>query len=365
MNPITVVPVSLAGREYDITIGQGILEKGVVAARLVALNVNEPLVFITHPALEKKYVTPLVLQLEEQGIRSIVLTYPPGERLKTLAGMGKLYSGLASAGLDRKGAIVVVGGGVLGDMAGFAAATYLRGVRFVQIPTTLLAQVDASVGGKTAVDLPEGKNLVGAFHQPSAVLIDPATLGSLPMRELRSGLSEVVKYGIIWEEKFFERLRELRPLLLKKEPAALAEIIRVCCEIKAEVVRQDETEQSVRAILNFGHTIGHALESVTRYRVYKHGEAIAIGMVAEARLGERLGVTPKAVTKDLVALLTEFGLPTEFPPHLPPEAFFVAMRRDKKTLGGEFKFVLAERIGQVRYGQSVSEAVILELLFRD
>jgi len=363
MSQLSILPVRLAEREYDIVIGDHLLTNGVAVERLLSLRQSEPIVFVTHPALLLRYVTPLVTSLEKEGVRCHTLVYPPGEHRKTLAGMMKIYSGFAQAGVDRKGLVVVVGGGVLGDMVGFAAATFMRGVRFVQIPTTLLAQVDASVGGKTAVDLPEGKNLVGAFYQPSAVLIDPQTLNSLPLRELRSGLAEVIKYGIIWDKSFFERLRFLRKSLLSRDTEALGEIIRVCCESKAEVVKQDETEQNVRAILNFGHTVGHAIEAATHYKVYKHGEAIAIGMVSEALIGEKLGITPMTVTAEIEAALSEFGLPTRFPKSLPQTEFFDAMMQDKKTVFGEFKFVLAEEVGRVLYGQTVSREVIERSLF--
>ncbi len=363
MNHTHFVPVRLSEHPYEIVIEAGMLQNGVAAERLKVEIESEPLVFVTHPALQDRYVLPTVQRLEADGIRCVTLLLRPGEKNKTWSGVGRLLSGLAGAGVDRRGLIVAAGGGVLGDMVGFAASAYLRGVRFVQVPTTLLAQVDASVGGKTGVDLPEGKNLAGAFHQPSTVLIDPDTLASLPLRELRSGLSEVVKYGIIWEGRFLSRLQELRPALLKRDPQALAEIIRVCCEIKAEVVRQDERESSLRAILNFGHTVGHALEAATGYKVYKHGEAIALGMMAESLIGESLGITPMETTAQIETLLTEFGLKTAFPADFSEDLFFRAMRRDKKTLRGEFKFVIPEKIGRVQYGVTVSEEQVRRVLF--
>ncbi|MCW3095516.1 MAG: 3-dehydroquinate synthase, partial [Chthonomonadaceae bacterium] len=249
-------------------------------------------------------------------------------------------------------------GGVLGDMVGFAAATYLRGIPFVQIPTTLLAQVDASVGGKTGVDLPQGKNLVGAFHQPSAVVIDTTTLRSLPLRELRSGLSEVIKYGIIYDKPFLTSIVNNMPGLLRRDEALLTTAIARSCEIKAEVVGQDETEQGLRAILNFGHTIGHALESVTAYRRFKHGEAIAIGMVSACLLGEEVGVTPSEVTEELCEALQRAHLPTAFPVEIEADAILAAAQRDKKTEAGRLRFVLARRVGEVFLCPDVPEAAV-------
>jgi 3-dehydroquinate synthase len=254
---------------------------------------------------------------------------------------------MLDAGLDRKSLLVTLGGGMLGDLGGFAAATYLRGIPFVQVPTTLLAQVDASIGGKTGVDLPGGKNLVGAFYQPRAVLIDICTLDTLPLRELRAGLAEVIKYGIICDETFFRRVQAQLPWLLRRDPDALTETIVRSCEIKAEVVRQDETEQGQRAILNFGHTIGHALEAVTGYRRYRHGEAISIGMVSAALIGEELGVTSPTVTEEIKAILSRAGLPIAFPSDVLFEDIQRAILRDKKTQAGKVHFVLAQQIGAV------------------
>ena len=249
-------------------------------------------------------------------------------------------------------------------MTGFAAATYLRGVPFVQAPTTLLAQVDASVGGKTGVDLPQGKNLVGAFHQPSAVVIDTATLRTLPLRELRSGLSEVIKYGIIYDEAFLSSVVNALPALLKRDESLLTAAIARSCEIKAEVVGQDETEQGLRAILNFGHTIGHALEAVTAYRRFKHGEAIAIGMIAACLLGEEVGVTPSEVTAKVRAALQQAGLPTAFPEDIDIDSILDAAQRDKKTEAGRLRFVLARGIGDVFVSPNVPEEAVRAALAR-
>jgi 3-dehydroquinate synthase len=341
------IPVSLGDRSYTIEIESGLIASGRAAEVIAGLAAGGKVCIVTHPGLVANYVTPIEQGLQERGVTATVTTLPPGEHRKNLNAVAKLYTAFLEAGLDRKGLVVVVGGGVPGDIVGFAAASYLRGVRFVQIPTTLLAQVDSSVGGKTGVDLPQGKNLVGAFHQPVSVLIDTQTLRTLPARELRSGLAEVIKYGIIYETAFFDRVCADLPAILQRDDAALVRAIARSCEIKAEVVAQDETEQGLRAILNFGHTIGHALEAVTAYRRYKHGEAIAIGMVTESLIGEECGVTPPEATQAIRAAFLAAGLPVAFPADVSAEAILEGGQRDKKTLAGRLHFVLARRIGEV------------------
>lgn len=358
------IPVALGDRSYTIEIAPGLIESGRATEALAGLAKGGKICLVTHPALAERYAAPIARGLETHGLTVTTVTLPPGERHKTLNAVAKLYTAFLEAGLDRHGLVVVVGGGVPGDVVGFAAASYLRGVRFVQIPTTLLAQVDSSVGGKTGVDLPQGKNLVGAFHQPSAVLIDTHTLRTLPARELRSGLAEVIKYGIIYEASFFEAVRADLPALLRRDDAALTRAIARSCEIKAEVVAQDETEQGLRAILNFGHTIGHALEAVTAYRRYKHGEAIAIGMVAESLIGEEIGVTPPEVTDALRAALEAAHLPVAFPTDIRVEAILEAGQRDKKTRAGRLHFVLAKRMGEVFVSGDVPEAAVRSAIAR-
>jgi 3-dehydroquinate synthase len=283
---------------------------------------------------------------------------PAGERFKTLRTVGRLYGALYEAGIDRKGLVVTVGGGVVGDVGGFAAATYLRGIRFVQAPTTLLAQVDASIGGKTGVDLAQGKNLVGAFHQPSAVYIDPDTLETLPRRHVRSGLAEIVKHGIICDDRLFALVHESASRLCRRGSMELDAAIVRSCEIKAGVVTADETEQGLRAILNFGHTVGHAIEALTGYRRYFHGEAVAIGMVSAACIGERAGVTPLDVRPALVGALRGLRLPVDLPADLSTEDLLGAMLRDKKALRGRHRLVLAERIGRARVVEDVHPDLI-------
>jgi 3-dehydroquinate synthase len=273
------------------------------------------------------------------------------------------YDELANARLERKSFIVALGGGVVGDLAGFVAATYLRGIPFVQVPTTLLAQVDSSVGGKVGVNLKAGKNLVGAFHQPRLVLCDLDTLDTLGDREYRAGFAEVIKYGIISDAALFEQLEYEIPRLLKKDPESLGSVVARCCEIKADVVGQDETESGLRAILNFGHTIGHALEAISGYGKYLHGEAISIGQVAAARVShEALGL-PEEDVKRIKRLFERAQLPTQVRfTRAQLDKLFIAMKLDKKVSGGEIKFVLAKKIGQVEFGQKVSLSLIEEIL---
>jgi 3-dehydroquinate synthase len=256
-----------------------------------------------------------------------------------------------------------LGGGVVGDLGGFVAATYLRGIAFVQVPTTLLSQVDSSVGGKVGVNLKAGKNLVGAFHQPRLVLCDLDTLKTLPEREYRSGLAEVIKYGIISDAKFFRQLERDLPRLLKRDPSTLARVVARCCEIKAYVVGEDETETGLRAILNFGHTIGHAIEAISGYGKYLHGEAITIGQIAAAKLSQRQLSLPNADVQRIASLFKNAGLPTQYQPtRTQLTRLGNAMKLDKKVSAGEVKFVLAKSIGEVEFGHKVPIALIEEIL---
>jgi 3-dehydroquinate synthase len=361
---ITCVPVPLGDRSYDIEIGAGMLASGHAAASIAGQANGGCIALVTHPGLKAVYAAPLAQRLTERGLSVTTITVPAGERYKTLNTVARLYHEFVAAKVDRKSLVVALGGGVLGDLVGFAAATYLRGIRFVQVPTTLLAQVDASVGGKTGVDLPEGKNLVGSFHQPAAVLIDTRTLRTLPARELRAGLAEVIKYGIIYDDRFFIGTVAALPQLLRRDEAALTEVIARSCAIKAEVVAQDETEQGLRAILNYGHTVGHALEALTGYRRYKHGEAVAIGMVAAALIGEEIGVTPPDATHVMIEGLRAAQLPVVFPSDIDTAAILEAAQRDKKTIAGRLRFVIARKIGEVFVTSDVPSDAVAQALKR-
>jgi len=356
------LPVALGERSYDIWLGSGLLahKAGELLAQYAP---GGRACVVTHPVLTP-YADAVVEGLRAQGIQTTRTLLPAGERFKTLRTVERVYKALLEARLDRKSLVVAVGGGVLGDLVGFAAATYLRGIRFAQVPTTLLAQVDSSIGGKTGVDLPEGKNLVGAFYQPSLVLMDLQALRTLPARELRSGLAEVIKYGIIYDEALFRQVHADLPQLRRRDLQVLMRAIARSCEIKAEVVAQDETEQGLRAILNFGHTVGHALEAVTHYRRYKHGEAVALGMVAAALIGEEVGVTPTEVTLALHETLQAAGLPVVFPEEVRVEDILAAAQRDKKTEAGRLRFVLARRIGEVFVTGDVTEGAVHNALNR-
>jgi 3-dehydroquinate synthase len=347
---MSTVPVALSeGRDYQIHIGTAELTRLGEHCRAVARS--QRAVILSQPGILSRWGQRAQVSLEEAGFRVETLTYPAGERYKSLTMVARLYDGLYSLepALDRKTLIVALGGGVVGDMAGYVAATYLRGLDYVQVPTTLLAMVDSSVGGKTGVDFREGKNLVGAFHQPRRVVIDPEVLSTLPRRELRAGLAEVIKYGVIQDPAVLEYVTENARLLLVANPETIGHVVARSCELKAEVVTADEREETgLRAILNFGHTIGHALEGATRYRRYKHGEAVAIGMVAAALIGEEAGVTPPAVTKALRRALSALGLPEALPDDITDETLIALTARDKKAVQGEARFILAEGLGAVR-----------------
>jgi 3-dehydroquinate synthase len=262
---------------------------------------------------------------------------------------------------ERKSCVLALGGGIVGDVAGFAAATYLRGIPYVQVPTTLLAQVDSSVGGKTGVNHESGKNLIGAFYQPKMVLIDVAVLRTLPSRELVAGLAEVIKYGIIQDPKLFELLEEKAEKLLGLDHALLSEVIGASCAIKARVVEADEREDDLRAVLNFGHTIGHALEAVTGYRQLLHGEAVGVGMVKATALSVRQGFCDPMSFKRVVALVKKAGLPVEIPPGVSPQKLIQAMEVDKKVAGGKIKFIVCEGIGKTRFHWLASNEILSAL----
>ena len=356
------VAVALGERSYEIDIAPNLIASGKAAERIAQIANGNKVCLVTHPQLQTELSDPLQFGLRECGIDAPTVTIPQDERNKNLKSVELLYSAFLEAKLDRKSLVVAVGGGVLGDITGFAAATYLRGIAYIQVPTTLLAQVDSSVGGKTGVDMRQGKNLVGAFHQPRHVLIDPKTLDTLPPRELRSGMAEALKYGIIYDVALFERINAKMNALLNLSPEPLAEMIARSCEIKAEIVSQDETEQGIRAHLNFGHTIGHALEAATSYRSFKHGEAVAIGMAVESRIGEIAGVTEAGTTETIVAALRGAGLPTRWPSAIRADTILELAQADKKTVGGKLRFVVPRRIGEVFVSSEITDGMVREAL---
>jgi 3-dehydroquinate synthase len=356
------VNVPLGKRSYSIKIGKGLLAK--LGAECRALGLGKRCAIITDTRVNRRYGAAAVKSLRAAGFDPVIITFTAGEKQKNLRNVHACYDQLAKHRLERKSFVVALGGGVVGDLGGFVAATYLRGIPFVQVPTTLLAQVDSSVGGKVGVNLKAGKNLVGAFYQPRFVLCDLDTLGSLPMREYRAGLAEVIKYGIIWDTKLFHELERQMPSLLKRDPATLSRVIARSCQIKAAVVAQDKKEGGLRAILNFGHTIGHAIEAVSSYGKFLHGEAISIGQVAAARISsERLNLAPHHVTR-IAGLFKAAGLPLRLPNVTPAmqRRLLDAMRLDKKVSGGEIQFVLARRIGSVEYGCRVPQPALKQAL---
>ncbi len=355
------VKVSLDERSYPIRIGEGLLNE--LGPQCAQLKIGQRCSLITDETVAGKYQQPVIASLRAAGFQPMVIRLSAGEKTKTLKNVHACYDRFATHRLERNSFVVALGGGVVGDLAGFAAATYLRGTHFVQVPTTLLAQVDSSVGGKVGVNLAAGKNLVGAFHQPRLVLCDLDTLRTLPPREFRAGLAEIIKYGIIYDARLFNRLERDLPLLLKQDASTLAAIIARCCQIKAKVVSQDEKESGLRAILNFGHTVGHALEAISRYGKYLHGEAISIGQVVAAIISREQTGLPAKDADRIVALLERAGLPVSVKlSATQTRRLLGAIRLDKKVSGGETKFVLAKRIGRVITGQAVPSQVLRQAL---
>jgi 3-dehydroquinate synthase len=361
---VRTVSVQLGNRSYAIKIAPGLLKQ--LGRECARLKLGGRCAIITDTNVGKKIAKPAYESLVKAGFEPILVTVPAGEKTKRISVVEKCCDQLAAHRLERKSVIVALGGGVVGDLAGFVAATYLRGIPFVQIPTTLLAQVDSSVGGKTGVNLRAGKNLVGAFYQPRLVLCDLDTLKTLPEREFRAGLAEVIKYGIIFDAELFARLERDLPKILKRDSKTLSEIVARCCEIKAEVVSQDETESGLRAILNFGHTIGHAIENSSGYGKFLHGEAISIGQIAAAKLSQKILGLPSEDVARIEKLFMRAGLPVQIILNsVQRKKLFVAMMLDKKVSGGEIKFVLAERIGNVMCGQKVFADSIEAVLATD
>src|SRR2546427_8610070 len=336
--------MDLAEHSYEVIVQDGLLDR--IGEFLVPFKLGPQTVVVTNPVVKRHYGARVVRSLKAVGLKPTVLALPDGERTKSLRWVGWVLNELLRRRYERKAWLVALGGGVIGDLAGFAASIYLRGVPFVQVPTTLVAQVDASIGGKTGVNHSLGKNLIGTFYQPKLVLIDPGALRTLPPREYRAGLAEVIKYGVIADAEFFEFLERDMDQILKLEPAALHRVIRTSCAIKAAVVSEDEREGDRRRILNFGHTVGHALETLGGYRRYTHGEAVAIGMVVAARLAERLGLADASLGTRIRALVARTRLPADLPPRS-ASALLRAMRQDQKVPDRRIHFGVPDRIGHV------------------
>ena len=364
INPIRSLPhpdrvrVDLADRGYDVIIQAGLLDQA--GKHLLPLATSSNAVVVTNTVVNRLYGARLKRSLQTAGFRTSVICLPDGERTKSLKWVSAILDELVRRRYERKTMLLALGGGVVGDLAGFAAAIYLRGIPFVQVPTTLVAQVDSSIGGKTGVNHSCGKNLIGAFYQPRLVLSDPDVLHTLPAREYRAGLAEVIKYGVIADAGFFRFLEDRMGWILDLDPAAVHHIIQASSFSKAIVVSRDEQEGDRRRILNFGHTLGHALETVTQYRRYKHGEAVAIGMVAAARLAVQLGLAGTRVAARIRDLVQKAGLPDQLPPY-PAAVLLRAMQQDKKVRDRRIHFVLPDRIGHVSV-QPVDEPQIRRML---
>ncbi len=351
--------VDLGTRSYDILIGTGILEQ--IGSVLGKIGGGMRAIIITNPEIDKLYGDRARSSIKQAGFDVETIQIPEGEEHKSLASADKAYDCLMEFNCDRNTMLVALGGGVIGDLTGFIAATYMRGVPFVQIPTTLLAQVDSSVGGKTAVNHPRGKNMIGAFYQPKVVLIDLETLSTLPSDEFRAGLAEVVKYGVIADPELFDYLDENSEKILKLDPECLSKIIETSCAIKAQVVESDERESRRRMILNFGHTFGHAIEALTHYVQYKHGEAVAIGMAFASRLSNEMDKCSSLVGERVEKLLSKLNLPVKSPA-LDPNEIIESMYHDKKTTAKKIKFILAKKIGEVEIIDEVPEATLKKTL---
>ncbi|MBF0424895.1 MAG: 3-dehydroquinate synthase [Magnetococcales bacterium] len=343
MHPLFTLSLDLGPRGYEIVIGENLL--GRVGSLVKPLAPGQQVAIVTSTTVAPLYLAPVATALGEAGFTVLPIILPDGEEYKEWPTLQMIFDALIENRFERSALLVALGGGVIGDMTGFAASAFMRGVPFVQIPTTLLAQVDASVGGKTGINHPLGKNLIGAFYQPRLVLIDVATLKTLPKREVLAGMAEVVKYGILRDADLFARIESNVEALLRVDPEVLIPIIRHCCAIKAEIVAADEREGGQRALLNLGHTFGHAVETVTRYKTFLHGEAVAIGMVLAADLSERCGIAPTATTQRVRALLERLGLPVQTP-RLPVADYLDAMAHDKKVQDGRTRLILLEEIGR-------------------
>jgi 3-dehydroquinate synthase len=356
------ITVNLPQNSYQIKIASGILAK--LGENLRQLNLDKKVLLVSSPEIFQYYGQKAIDSLEKSNFEVITHLIPAGENHKTLESIQALYDVALNNLLERSSTLLALGGGVIGDMTGFAAATWLRGLNFVQVPTTLLAMVDASIGGKTGVNHPKGKNLIGAFYQPRIVLIDPELLQTLSTREFRAGMAEVIKYGIIWDEELFERL-ESSPVINEFapfDPDLLQYILFRSCQAKANIVGQDERESGIRAILNYGHTIGHAIESLTGYTLVNHGEAVSIGMVAAGRIAGRLGLWSLEQETRQKLLIEKAGLPIAIPTRINLLNIIDSLKSDKKVKAGIARFILPHKIGQAFISEEVTSELILSSL---
>ncbi|MCG9131714.1 3-dehydroquinate synthase [Candidatus Poribacteria bacterium] len=352
--------VALENDSYPIVVGTGLLNR--VGEHLTPHIKSNKVLIVTDSFVKARYVPVVHQSLVDSKLDVNIIEVPAGEESKSLTQFSRIQDSLVAHQLDRGSTLIALGGGVIGDLGGFAASVYMRGIRYVQIPTTLQAQVDASVGGKTAINHPKGKNLIGAFHQPKLVLIDVDTLKTLPQRDIRSGLIEVIKMGVIRNESLFKMVEENLEAILNLEDATLIEMISSACLNKAEIVAKDEKENNLRMVLNYGHTFGHALEALTHYNRYRHGEAVSIGMNCAAQLAVNLGMFSETDSQRQRTLLNRAKLPLTFPPDLTPETIYDAMYLDKKTLGGKLRLILPTCIGEVVIRNDIEDQHVLEAI---
>ncbi|WP_315790421.1 3-dehydroquinate synthase [Fischerella sp. JS2] len=360
----SVIKVNLPQQFYKIAIAPGSLDQ--LGKYMTSLHLGKKVLLVSNPTIFQLYGERAIASLKIANFEVASHILPDGEYYKTLASIENLYNTALQNRLERSATMVALGGGVIGDMTGFAAATWLRGINYIQVPTTLLAMVDAAIGGKTGVNHPQGKNLIGAFHQPRLVLIDPNVLKTLPIREFRAGMAEVIKYGVIWDTQLFAELEATQRLdeMEYIQSELIDSILTRSCQAKADVVSKDEKEAGLRTILNYGHTIGHAVESLTGYTQVLHGEAVAIGMVAAGQIAVELGMWTQQETQRQDALIEKAGLPTKLPKELDIEAIIEALQIDKKVKSGKVRFVLPTEIGAVTLTDQVPADIIRQVLAR-
>jgi 3-dehydroquinate synthase len=354
------VRVELGDRSYDIVIGSGNLCG--LGERLKAFKLSPKTAVVSNPTVFALYGAQVVNSLTDAGFEISTIIIPDGEEYKDYNWTYHILTEFLKHGLDRRSCVVALGGGVIGDISGFAASTYMRGINFVQVPTTLLAQVDSSVGGKTGVNHSLGKNMIGTFYQPRLVWVDVKTLSSLRRRDFASGIAETIKYGIIRDPDLFDYMEKKRDAINSLDATALSHIIRRSCSIKADIVSKDERESGLRAILNFGHTIGHAVETETRYEQFTHGEAVGLGMCLEAALSESMGMLDPGVTRRIAELIAAYGLPTVLPEGIDVHRLLPHMKLDKKNVAGELTFILPAAVGEVLLRRGVSEEEVVKAL---
>ncbi len=352
------INVNLPQDSYEIAIAPNSL--GQLGSKMKQLKIGKKVLVVSNPEIFSYYGDTCLKSLESAGFETCTHLISPGEEHKHLQSIQQVYDTALANHIERSSTFVALGGGVVGDMTGFAAATWLRGVNFVQVPTSLLAIVDASVGGKTGVNHPQGKNLIGAFYQPKLVAIDPTLLKTLPPREFRAGMAEVIKYGVIWDKDLFTKLEHTKRLdsLEYISNELLETMITRSCQAKADVVSQDEKEAGLRAILNYGHTIGHGVESLTNYKQFVHGEAVAIGMVAAGKIALEMSMWTQAEAQRQDALIAKAGLPTDIPSNLTTEAILETIQSDKKVKAGKVRFILPTAIGKATISDRVTPEII-------